>query len=173
MTLTPEELTFRARALAQAHPLSALAKQFVDRAVAAQRTSQPLPEIGIWAGAAVVNGYCVRRVEEDEAGVAFAAVPVPPGGTDEALDALDEAASGIAADLRSGDPSPHLVGDGERLFATLDRIVASEVDRRLDHWRDTIDEGAWAELEEYITWWVVKGYAVRVAERAFADIAAP
>lgn len=168
MTLTPEDLTFRARALAQAHPLSPVAKRFVDRAVAVQRTSQPLPEIGIWAGAAVVNGYCVRRVEEDEAGVTFPAVPPPPGGLDEALDALDESASEIAAELRAGDPSPHLIGDGDRLFATLDRIIASEVERRLDHWRETVDDTAWAELEEYITWWVVKGYALRVAERALA-----
>jgi hypothetical protein len=169
VTLTPEELTFRARALAQAHPLSAVAKRFVDRAVAVQRTSQPLPEIGIWAGAAVVNGYCVRRVEEEEAGVSFGPAPTAAGAPD--LDALDEAASDIAADLRGGDPSPHLVGDEERLFATLDRIIASEVDRRLDHWRDTIDDSAWAELEEYITWWVVKGYALRVAERTLAAAA--
>ncbi len=167
MSLLPEDLTFRARALAQAHPLSAPAKKFVDRAIAVQRTSQPLPEIGIWAGAAILAGYCLRRVEEEESGthVEQPAVPVSD------LDALDEAATSIAADLRTGDPGPHLLGSEERLFAALDRLIASEVERRLDHWRDTIDAAAWAELEEYITWWLVKGYALRVAESAF--LAAP
>lgn len=160
MSLEPEELTFRARALAQAHPLSATAKQFLDRAVAVQRTSQPLPEIGIWAGAALLHGYCLRRVEEDEAGLC----PDPPGEEAADLDGLDAAATAIAADLRTGDPAQHLLAEEERIFAALNRIIASEVERRLDHWRDTIDERAWAELEEYVTWWVVKGYALRVAE---------
>jgi len=154
-----EDMTFRARALAQAHPLSAAAKRFVDHAIAVQRTSQPLPEIGIWAGAALVNGYCLRRVEEDEAGLA---PTLPADGPD--FDALDAGATAIAADLRSGDPAPHLLGSDARVFGALDRIIASEVERRLDHWRDTVDDDAWAELEEYITWWVVKGYALRIAE---------
>ena len=160
MSLEPEELTFRARALAQAHPLSPSAKQFVDRAVALQRTSQPLPEIGIWAGAALVNGYCLRRVEEDEAGLR----PEPAAEEVPDLDGLDASATAIAAELRTGDPAPHLLGGQDRIFTALNRIISSEVERRLDHLRDTIDERAWAELEEYITWWVVKGYALRVAE---------
>jgi hypothetical protein len=169
VSLPPEELAFRARALAQAHPLSAPAKRFVDHAVGVQRTSQPLPEIGIWAGAALINGYCLRRVEEDEAGRSFSSgTPRAPGqpaadGPGD-LEALDTAASTIAADLRAGDPKPHLLGSEECIFAALDRIIGSEVERRLDHWRDTIDDRAWAELEEYITWWVVKGYALRIAE---------
>lgn len=160
MSFEAEELTFRARALAQAHPLSAAAKQFVDRSVAVQRTSQPLPEIGIWAGAALVHGYCLRRVEEDEAGLR----PDLTGEGTADLDGLDAAATSVAAELRTGDPAPHLLGEEGRVFAALNRIIASEVERRLDHWRDTIDERAWTELEEYITWWVVKGYALRVAE---------
>jgi hypothetical protein len=157
------DMTFRARALAQANPLSGPAKRFVDHAVAVQRTSQPLPEIGIWAGAALINGYCLRRVEEDEAGIHPEPVPGP-----EDLDALEEEATAIAADLRGGDPAPHLLAGPDRIFPALDRIIASEVDRRLDHWRDSIDEHAWAELEEYITWWVVKGYALRIAETTTA-----
>jgi hypothetical protein len=57
-----------------------------------------------------------------------------------------------------------MLGDDESIIAALDRIIGSEVDRRLDHWRESIDDKAWEELEEYITWWVVKGYALRVAE---------
>jgi hypothetical protein len=58
------------------------------------------------------------------------------------------------------------LGDEDVTVAALDRIIASEVTRRLQNWREDIDDEAWAELEEYITWWAVKGYALRVAEMA-------
>jgi len=160
--LTAEDLAYRARALAQAHPLSALARRYVDRAVADQRTSQPVPEIGIWAGAAAINGYCLRRVEETEAGIDLA-----PADEDQQpdLDALEGATTQVAADLRTEGAGGHLLGDEDRTIEALDRIIASEVSRRLDHWKDDVDQAAWGELEEYLTWWVVKGYALRVAER--------
>ncbi len=158
--LTAEDLAYRARALAQAHPLTHLARSYVDRAVAEQRTSQPIPEIGIWAGAAAIGGYCLRRVEESEAGLDLAATveDLPD------LDALEEATTTIAAELRSEGAGGHLLGDENRMIEGLDRIIASEVSRRLDHWKDDVPQAAWAELEEYLTWWVVKGYALRVAE---------
>ncbi len=161
LELTPEDLAFKARALAQAHPLTPLAKRYVDRTIAEQRLNQPMPEIGIWAGAGLTNGYCLRRVEEDEAGLVLTAVADPPLDVDE----LDMDAARIAAELRTG-AGHHVLGGDDRLVAALDRIIASEIDRRLEHWRDTIELGAWNELEEYITWWAVKGYAIRVAERA-------
>ena len=177
--LTSEAVAYRARALAQAHPLSKLAKQYLDWAVADQRTSQPLPEIGIWAGAALLEGYCVRRVEEEDLDleVGGPAAGDGPGDGDEAktesvtIDDLDKAATVIAAELRTGytedgtavtthqDPAAE-----ERLLKTLDNIVAKQVSQRLDHWRDSVDDEAYRELEEYMTWWVVKGYALRVAE---------
>lgn len=49
-------------------------------------------------------------------------------------------------------------------MAALDRIITSEVSRRQDNVRDGVDDDAWAEFEEYIAWWVIKGYALRVAE---------
>jgi hypothetical protein len=156
-----KSLAYRARALAQAHPLTDLAKRYVDRAVGEQRTSQPLPEIGIWAGAGLINGYCVRRVEETDAGLELA-----PGASAPDLDELEEAANRIAADIRTDDSGAHMLADGQRVITALDLIIASEVDKRLDHWRDDVDDAAWAELEEYMTWWVVKGYALRVAEAA-------
>jgi hypothetical protein len=162
-SLTAEDMAYRARALAQAHPLTSLARQYVDRAVADQRTSQPVPEIGIWAGAAAIGGYCLRRVEESEVGLELTAA-------DDAdlpdLDALDEATSRIAAELRVEGAGGHMLGDEDRNIEGLDRIIASEVSRRLDHWKDDVDQAAWDELEEYLTWWVVKGYALRTAERA-------
>jgi len=161
-SLTAEDMAYRARALSQAHPLTDLARAYVDRSVAEQRTSQPIPEVGIWAGAAVIGGYCLRRVEESEVGMDLA--PSDEGLPD--LDALEEATSGIAAELRVEGAGGHMLVDEDRTIEALDRIIASEVSRRLDHWKDDVDQAAWDEFEEYLTWWVVKGYALRAAETA-------
>lgn len=168
----PEDMSFRARALAQAHPLTPLAKRFVDRAVADQRTSQPLPEIGIWAGAGLIKGYCLRRVEEEDVGMtldpgaASTERPLSEGDEVAQMLQLEESATRIAADLRTEGTGSQVLGDEGCTLAALDGIIASEVRNRLDHWRDSIDEAAWGELEEYLTWWVVKGYALRAAEAA-------
>ncbi|HEV2757993.1 MAG TPA: hypothetical protein VGV86_00370 [Acidimicrobiales bacterium] len=161
-SLTAEDMAYRARALAQAHPLTDLARSYVDRSVAEQRTSQPIPEVGIWAGAAVIGGYCLRRVEESEVGMDLS---VSDGDLPD-LAALEEATAGIAAELRVEGAGGHMLADEDRTIEALDRIIASEVSRRLDHWKDDVDQAAWDELEEYLTWWVVKGYALRAAETA-------
>lgn len=149
----PEDAAFLARALAQTHPLSGAASRYVEQAVAQQRLEQSLPEIGIWAGAALIDGYCLRRVEEEDEGA------VPPSSDEPAdLNALERTATRIAADVRTG-----ALGE-EATIAALDRLIAAQADRRLEHWRDDVGEAAWAELEEYLTWWVVKGYALRLAE---------
>ena len=157
--LEAEELSYRARALAQAHPLTPLAKRFLDRSVEEQKASQPMAEIGMWAGAALLSGYCLRRVEETEAGLELA----PDDESQPELDRLDEESARIAADLRTDAAADHLLLD-DRVIDALDRIIASEVSRRLDNWKDDVDQAAWGELEEYLTWYVVKGYALRVAE---------
>jgi len=162
-SLTAEDMAYRARALAQAHPLTDLARSYVDRSVAEQRTSQPIPEIGIWAGAAAIGGYCLRRVEESEVGMDLA--PADEEARPD-LDALEEATARIAAELRVEGAGGHMLGDEDRNIEALDRIIASEVSRRLDHWKEDVDQAAWDELEEYLTWWVVKGYALRAAETA-------
>jgi len=167
MPLGDGGLVFEARTLAQGHPLTPLARRYVDRAVAQQRLDQPIVEIGIWAGYALTNGYCLRRVEEHAAGLVLAAAD----GVDLDLDRLDEEAVRVAADLRGPDAGRHVLGDEEETITALDRIIAGEVERRLDHWRDSVDEAAWAELEEYIAWWVVKGYALRVAEMSTGALA--
>lgn len=159
--LGPKELAFRARALAQAHPLTPLAQRFVTQAIEEQRVAQPLAESAEWAGSALLNGYCLRRVEEDDAGLSLD----PQAAVALSVEALDEAAGRAAAELRAGGATTTArFGDDKRIVAALDRIIASELDRRRDGWRDEIDDAAWAELEEYVTWWVVKGYALRVAE---------
>ena len=101
-------------------------------------------------------------MEENAAGLVLA----PADGVDLDLERLDEEAGRIAADLRGEEAARHILGDEQETIDALDRIIAGEVERRLDHWRDTVDDKAWTELEEYITWWAVKGYALRVAELA-------
>lgn len=164
--LSAEELAYKSRALAQAHPLSGLAKTYLDKAVAEQRTSQPVPEIGIWAGGAMINGYCLRRVEEEDMGVHLEANE----DTVPELDVLDEEATRIAGDLRSEGSEAHTISDEDTILDALDRLIASDVSKRLDHWKDSVDKKAWAELEEYLTWWVVKGYALRVAEASIGAL---
>lgn len=161
MSTSAEQLAYNARALAQAHPLTPLAKRFVDRAAEVERTTQPLAEIATWAAAGATTGYCLRRVEENETGLVLAA-------TDEAdvdLDELDDQAQRIVADLRSEHGSDQYLVAEDDVVAALDRIIASEVDRRLHNWRDSVDDQAMHEFEDYVTWWVLKGYALRVAEQ--------
>ena len=167
MALGDGGLVFEARTLAQGHPLTPLAKRYVDRAVSQQRLDQPLVEIGIGAGYALTNGYCLRRVGEHGAGLVLAATE----GADDDLDHLDAEAGRVAAELRGGDAGRHILGDEKETIAALDSIIAGEVERRLDHWRDSVDEAAWTELEEYIAWWAVKGYALRVAEMSTGALA--
>jgi len=165
VTEEAESLAFRARALAQAHPLSSMASRYVRSITDEEGRSQPMPEAGLWAMAAFTNGYCLRRVEEEEAGIV---ANLPAGADDAPNDAPNDAvvsevlearATAAAAELRTGEGR-------EGVVEALDLIVASEVKRRLNRWREEVDDRAWAELGEYITWWVVKGYALRVAEVA-------
>lgn len=92
------------------------------------------------------------------------------GGTEPGpdLDELDRQSHRIATDLRSSalpaGSSHGFLLDETLTVAALDRIITSEVSRRQDNVRDGVDDEAWAEFEEYIAWWVIKGYALRVAE---------
>jgi hypothetical protein len=149
----------RARSLAQGLPLSEEANRFLNRAVAEERLRQPYPDIGIWAGHALTVGYALRRVEEED--TAPKTLPDDP----------DRASNLVAEAIRSGDPArsgAYLRYPEEKVIEALDRIIAGEIDRRLSHWEDTIDPQTWEELENYIAWWVIKGYAMRVAEEVLA-----
>ena len=155
----PEKLAYRARALAQAHPLSALARRYIDQVTAAEKASQPSGEVAFWASVALLNGYCVRRVEEtDTTGEAELDTAID-------LDDLDAKVAKVAADLRAGQTAGLLLADEDSVIEALDRIVASEVDKRLDQVLEVDDkEAARSELSEYLAWFVVRGYALRVAE---------
>lgn len=156
--MSDDSRTFRARALAQAHPLSPGASRYLNETVARERLSQPQAEIGIWAGYALTAGYCLRRVEEVEA---LGEVRTPVND-----ELLEQRAADIAARIRTSvTEGIHLLPEAD-IVADLDDLIAGEIERRLDHWRDTVSPETWRELEEYIAWWTIKGYALRIAETA-------
>ncbi len=162
-----DDLARQARTLAQAHPLSPLATQIVNKSVAEQTASQPSPEIGTWAGACLTNGYCLRRVEENVAGLMLqvqhdAAVDV---------DVLAAEGSRIATALRMPENEVAFLIDEDEIVGALDRIIASEVSKRLDNLRSSIDKDACLEIEEFLTWWTVQGYALRAAEQSSGVVA--
>nr|MBA3287737.1 hypothetical protein [Acidimicrobiia bacterium] len=158
MTAAAETLAFRARALAQAHPLTALAGQFVARIVTGEQAVQIHADVATWAGAELVAGYCLRRVEEDDAGLQHR----PSPEHDVTLEQLDAVAREVATALRIGDPEPHLLGEAGDILAGLNAIIAAEIDARLHNFREEMDSAACDEFADYVTAWVVTGYAVRV-----------
>ena len=161
----------RARSLAQGLPLSEEANKFLNRSVANERLRQPYPDIGIWAGHALTVGYALRRVEEEDTAAQTLPTDLIGDVTGDLGDDPERASDVVAEAIRSGDPGrsrAYLRYPEEKVIEALDRIIAGEIDRRLSHWEDTVDEQTWEELENYIAWWVIKGYALRVAEEVLA-----
>jgi hypothetical protein len=164
MILSPEQMAFQARALAQSDPFTALARTVLQSAMEDERKVAP-GNASVWASSAFTKGYCVRRVEEDDAGHEFVAAS---GDTVAAPEEVSAAADAIATALRtdSEELHEHLMADEEQLLEVLDQIIASEVGNRLENMNSVISSRARVELEDYITYWVVKGYALRAAELA-------
>jgi hypothetical protein len=164
MLLAADQMAYQARALAQSDPFTPLARRSMDRAIELERKAQP-GNFAIWATAAFTKGYCVRRVEEEDTGVTYVAV-APEGLPD--LDELDARTADIVSALRSDDESLHeyLISDEERLVDVLDQVIGSEVRNRVENSSASLSSGARAELEDYLTYWVVRGYALRAAELA-------
>lgn len=153
------ELTFKARALAQAHPLTVTASIYRDQMVAEERRTQPMHEFADWAGTALLVGYCIRRVEEadrdkmpDTDGLTEALVPL----AHETVRLSDEVRNGRVAGARLLEPA--LVEE------LLDRVISTEIDKRAEHWKGQISGADWATFEGYIAWWVIHGYSLRAAE---------
>lgn len=163
MILEAEQMAFAARALAQSHPFTNLAKGIVDAAMEAERKAQP-GEFSIWAASALTKGYCVRRVEEDDEGMVLVAAEESTLPSSEDVEALT---LDLVKALQSEDSSLDFVlGDEERTLEVLDRIIGSEVGNRLDNAPANLTSRARAELEDYLTYWVIRGYALRTAELA-------
>ncbi|MGH9279239.1 MAG: hypothetical protein ACRD12_14175 [Acidimicrobiales bacterium] len=170
MLLTADQMAFRARALAQSEPFTQLAREVVQADMAAERDAQP-GNFAIWANAAYTKGYCARRVEEDD--VELLLVASPPGDMPP-LDTVVAQTDTIAVALRSDDAElhRHLISDEDRVLDVLDQIIGSEVRNRVDNASEKLSARARQELEDYITFWVVKGYALRAAEQATGAIRA-
>lgn len=168
MTLSIDDVVFKVRALAQTHPFTPRAQAYLNATVSRERLEQPVPEIGIWAGYAIGNGYCLRRVEEQDSGRqipanALAGQSVTARADD--VDGMDEFVSALASQIPNEQAGEFLLYPESVVVDALDRLIGGEVERRLSHWAETIDQETFAELEEYITWWTLKGYALRVAEQ--------
>ena len=163
MIRDPDQMAFSARALAQSHPFTELAKRLYESTMEEERKAQP-GDFSIWAGTAFTKGYCVRRVEEDEAGLVLTGadadtVPTPSE--------LDEAAVPIIKALQTPDePLDFLLGDQDSVLEVLDRVIGSEVRNRLDNAPTDLTSRGRMELEDYLTYWVIRGYALRAAEMA-------
>lgn len=152
--MSRDDLCFTARALAQTHPMSEPASRYRQARFDEERARQPVPELADWASTALLVGYCLRRAEERAAGLD----PVPAGSTDgPAVDAISQA-------MRVGDAQSVTLLPAETTIAALDRVIATELDKRRQHLREQLTDDDWRQLEDYIAWWVVHGYGVRATE---------
>ncbi len=157
-----DDVVFRVRALAQAHPLTTVAERYVADVVARERARQPHPELGVWAGNALTVGYALRTFEEVEVlGERRPSVVT-------SVEVLDAAARRIAAAIRTDGAGCHLWEEAT-VVGLLDRLIAGEIDRRLDQWKETVDPEVWRDMVGYLAWWTVAGYALRVAETSEED----
>lgn len=157
--MTEQDLVFRTRALAQAHPLSSVGHRYMRWIVDRERGTQVHPDMGEWAGHALTTGYCLRKVEEVDVKGAH---PVSAEITE--LETADDSATDVATTLRTTGLGDLALFPEAVLVDTLDRLILGEIDRRLDQWRDTTPPEVWRQLEDYLAWWVIKGYAFRVVE---------
>ena len=151
------EICFAARALAQSHPMTPGALAYLRRRLEEERSRQPVGEPADWAAAAMVVGYCLRRTEETRA-------ETPPALRAVGGDDLEAGAAVLAETLRDGDAGSVTLLAPEDTVAALDRLIGTELDKRREHLREQLDDDAWAELGEYLAWWVVHGYCTRAVE---------
>ncbi len=189
------DLCFSARALAQTHPMTAVSHRYRQECLERERRQQPVSELADWAATSLLVGYCLRRCEEQAAQPATNTGADSEAGTAEAdsVDASCDTgaeASGAEADraeadragagtaevdlhrvnalsesLRAGNPASVTLLEPDLVVAALDRLIATELDKRHEHLREQLDDDAWTELGDYLAWWVIHGYALRASEQ--------
>lgn len=163
------DLCFTARALAQTHPMTEASHRYRQECLDSERRRQPVTELADWATTALLVGYCLRRSEEQrvDGGQPGAAVStsgqigaaVSTGGE------IDlERVTALSESLRVGDAGSVSLLAADVTIAALDQIIATELDKRREHLREQLDDASWSELEDYIAWWVIHGYALRASE---------
>jgi len=168
VTLSLDDIVFRSRALAQTHPFTRRAQAYLNSAVAREKADQPVQDMAIWASHAMTVGYCLRRVEEQDDGRSEKWEPA--GESIEGWEQLEELTTNIANKISTEQASDFLLYPEPILVDALDRIIGGEVDRRLSDIAEGVDSDTFAELEQYVAWWTLKGYSLRVAEQlATAD----
>lgn len=163
--LDTESLIFRTRALGQTHPFTPRAYRYLNARVMQERQSQPAEELGIWAGNAITVGYCLRCVEEQDVGRVIDTAPEP------LPDDFDAAASHIAQLIRTEGAEPYLLYPEGHVVEVLDHLIMGELERRLGT-LDAVVEGRAdnsEDITEYLAWWVIKGYALRVADHLVSE----
>lgn len=163
------DLCFTARALAQTHPMTEASLQYRQHRFEIERLRQPVTEIADWASTALLVGYCLRRSEErwvqgDELAGPTSRDQASQDQVPGLFDDLEAGAVRVAEHLRVRDADRVTLLPASITVAALDRIIASELDKRSEHLREQMNGADWAELEDYIAWWVVHGYGVRVHE---------
>ena len=156
--VTVDDLCFTARALAQTHPMTEAAHRYRQQCHRTERSRQPAPEPADWASTALLVGYCLRRAEEQQA------TAKPASGRTEPAGDLSGAIAAAAESLRTGEAERVTLLDPAVVVSALDRVIATELDKRQEHLREQLDDAEWSELEDYIAWWTVHGYALRAVE---------
>lgn len=171
---TAGDLAFRARALAQAHPLTAAAYRYRAWRLARDASQHPNPELTTWASTAFLTGYCIRCVEEAaESPVGHAtgegATSAGSAGDPEERALTDWERRAVAVADGLAGPAAATLGPAEAVLAAIDDVIARELEKRHEHVRDTARADQWERFERFVGWWVVHGYAVRASEDGAGD----
>ena len=156
------DLGFRARALAQAHPLSAQAAGYRRWRLSRDVDDYPIPELATWAATAFLTGYCVRCVQDADRGVPTSVAQSRDidAQTDQDWTDLERRGEVFVAALRTSCNSEQAV-----VLAALDQVIGREIDKRSEHVREELSPQQWEQFELFVSWWVMHGYAIASVER--------
>ena len=99
-----------------------------------------------------------------DAGPANAAPATPNTASVAPTDIDENRVAAMTDTLRTGDAGRVSLLSADVTVAALDRLIATELDKRQEHLREQLDDEAWSELGDYIAWWVIHGYALRSSE---------
>ena len=169
------DLTFRARALAQAHALTPSATTYRRWRIDRDADAHPMPELSEWAATAFLTGYCLRCVEQSYA-APRRTVAAPEGRapdeplSDDLLETWERQAVRVAHAVASQRGATLL--DPALMASALDEIIGREVEKRNEHVRETLSDDDWTDFERFIAWWVLHGYAIRTVEQARKSVSA-
>ena len=164
------DLAFRARALAQAHALSAAAAHYRTWRVDRDASDHPFPELSTWAATAFLTGYCVRCVEESFVDALPPSKPAESSSNTSLsklsslpLAAWETQAASFVNQLPNRAESTLL--EHRLVLAALDDVISREIDKRAEHVKEQVGSGQWSQFEDFIGWWTLHGYAIRAVER--------